>query len=140
MTTALNVAYHIVKKARKISALKLQQILYCVWREYGRQTGDILFWEPFSAKLNGPVCQEVYDAFCFAGDETSILIKAAPLDAHIAAQMMIFCAEGVFYLRTSTTLNFLLRFRAALGSVCGMMDEEKMLEYRSRTLRLTVLI
>ena len=87
MTTALNVACHIVKKARKISALKLQQILYCVWREYGRQTGDILFWEPFSAKLSGPICQEVYDAFCFAGDETFIPVEAEPLDSHVALQI-----------------------------------------------------
>lgn len=65
---ATAVAYYIINRANQkcipISNLKLQKILYFLWIEYYKLTGQPLFNDEISAWQLGPVVPEVYYEFC----------------------------------------------------------------------------
>lgn len=46
-----------------VTPMKLQKLLYFIYREYLRQTGRPLFSEPFETWAYGPVIPSVYDEF-----------------------------------------------------------------------------
>lgn len=67
MISALNVTNNILKRAfreeKDISPMKLQKILYIVYKEYYKRTGRLLFGEQIEAWKYGPVVRSVYDEF-----------------------------------------------------------------------------
>lgn len=67
MVTALNVGNNILKRgfAEKIdiTPMKLQKLIYFVYREYLKETGRSLFNERFETWRYGPVIPSVYDKF-----------------------------------------------------------------------------
>ncbi len=74
MYLAIAVAKHIVtyctNKNKPVSNLKLQKILYYVWIDYYKKTGDMLFLDEMQAWQFGPVVPNVYYEFCqYAGLE-----------------------------------------------------------------------
>ena len=67
MVTALNVGNNILQRgfAEKIdiTPMKLQKLIYFVYREYLKKTGRSLFNERFETWRYGPVIPSVYDKF-----------------------------------------------------------------------------
>lgn len=52
-----------IMNARKISPMKLQKLLYFLYRDYLKLTGDPLFSERFEAWKYGPVLSSIYQEF-----------------------------------------------------------------------------
>ena len=52
-----------VKENKDITPMKLQKLIYCLYKEYYKSTGRALFDERFEAWKYGPVLRSVYDAF-----------------------------------------------------------------------------
>ena len=71
MITALNVGNNILKRAFAenidITPMKLQKLIYCVYKEYYKKTQRALFDERFEAWKYGPVLRSVYDSFKYCG-------------------------------------------------------------------------
>ena len=66
---ANTILHHSLKGGYSITHMKLQKLIYFVYKQYLKETGDTLFDEPFLAWKNGPVLRSVYDAFRgFDGD------------------------------------------------------------------------
>ena len=67
MVTALNVANNILKRAFNqnvdVTPMKLQKLLYFVYKRYLQTTGEPLFEELFQTWRYGPVVESVYVAF-----------------------------------------------------------------------------
>lgn len=67
MVNALIVGNSILDRAKKenkdITPMKLQKLIYCLYKEYYKKTGRALFDERFEAWKYGPVLRSVYDAF-----------------------------------------------------------------------------
>lgn len=67
MITALNVGNTILKRAFSenidITPMKLQKLVYIVYKEYMKRTGDSLFSERFEVWKYGPVVSSMYDVF-----------------------------------------------------------------------------
>lgn len=60
-----------------ISNLKLQKMLYFLWVEYFKQTGDELYMDEICAWRLGPVVPEVYYAFCsYAGTPINLKLPS----------------------------------------------------------------
>lgn len=67
MVDAITVGNSILDRAAKdnvdITPMKLQKLIYCLYKEYYKSTGRALFDERFEAWKYGPVLRSVYDAF-----------------------------------------------------------------------------
>ena len=67
MVTALNVANNVLDKGFSekidISPMKLQKLIYLVYKEFYQNTGKTLFAEPFEVWKYGSVLRSVYDEF-----------------------------------------------------------------------------
>ncbi len=67
MVDALTVGNSILDRAQQeekdITPMKLQKLIYCLYKEYYKSTGRALFDERFEAWKYGPVLRSVYDAF-----------------------------------------------------------------------------
>ena len=67
MVTALNVGNNLLKKGfsvgSDITPMKLQKLIYLVYKKFYQETGKILFSEPFEVWKYGPVVRSVYDEF-----------------------------------------------------------------------------
>ncbi len=67
MVDALTVGNSILERAQQddkdITPMKLQKLIYCLYKEYYKSTGRALFDERFEAWKYGPVLRSVYDAF-----------------------------------------------------------------------------
>lgn len=74
MVDALTVGNSILNRAAKenidITPMKLQKLIYCLYKEYYKTTGRALFDERFEAWKYGPVLRSVYDAFKKFGANT----------------------------------------------------------------------
>lgn len=71
MYTAANVANNILFRSKcNITPMKLQKMLYIIYKEYLSITGKKLFNEPFEAWRYGPVVRCVYDEFKSFGSST----------------------------------------------------------------------
>ncbi len=82
MITALNIANNFLELAFKenisISPMKLQKLIYILYKEYLKYTGKTLFSERFEAWQYGPVLPNVYSEF---KSYRSNSIKSYSLDA-----------------------------------------------------------
>lgn len=67
MITALNVANTILERAFKedidVTPMKLQKLVYIVYKEYLKKTNKSLFSERFEVWKYGPVISSMYDIF-----------------------------------------------------------------------------
>ena len=67
MVDALAVGNSILDRAAKenidMTPMKLQKLIYCLYKEYYKNTGRALFDERFEAWKYGPVLRSIYDAF-----------------------------------------------------------------------------
>lgn len=67
MVSALSVGNTILKRAKQdgidITPMKLQKLIYIVYKEYYKRTEKALFPERFEVWRYGPVLRDVYDAF-----------------------------------------------------------------------------
>lgn len=67
MVTALNVGNSILKRGFEegidITPMKLQKLIYIVYKEYYKDTKKSLFTEPIEVWKYGPVVRSVYDEF-----------------------------------------------------------------------------
>ncbi len=67
MASALSVGNTILKRAcndrADMTPMKLQKMIYIVYKEYLKRTGRSLFPERFEVWKYGPVVRDVYDAF-----------------------------------------------------------------------------
>lgn len=67
MVDALTVGNSILERAQQenkdITPMKLQKLIYCLYKEYYKSTGRALFDERFEAWRYGPVLRSVYDMF-----------------------------------------------------------------------------
>nr|DAK45685.1 MAG TPA: hypothetical protein [Caudoviricetes sp.] len=67
MITALNIANNFLERAFQekipISPMKLQKLIYILFKEYLKKTGKLLFTERFEAWQYGPVLPSVYSEF-----------------------------------------------------------------------------
>lgn len=67
MVTALNVANNILKRGFTenidISPMKLQKLVYLVYKKYYQDTGKLLFGDSFEVWKYGPVFRSIYDEF-----------------------------------------------------------------------------
>lgn len=65
--TSFNVANFIIKKCAdeniSLTPMKLQKLVYILYKEYLKETGDKLFEEKFMVWQYGPVVRKLYDAF-----------------------------------------------------------------------------
>lgn len=112
-TTASRVAHDIILVANKIYApidmLKLQHILYLVWKDYEKLTGTILFWDPFIAKRSGPVIQSVKDEYAhFGGISLYVSDKHKLLDDNIATILLKILLDGKYLDNTAGQLDKLV--------------------------------
>lgn len=69
---AMDIARYIVDYCdeilqKPITNLQLQLILYCVWVDYYKQTGRVLFADHIYAWQLGPVVSKVYSTYCVYG-------------------------------------------------------------------------
>lgn len=60
---ANNFIMRALEENTSMSPMKLQKLIYLLYREYLRETGSRLFAEPFEAWQYGPVLSSVYDEF-----------------------------------------------------------------------------
>lgn len=71
MLTALNVGNNLLNRAFAeeidMTPMKLQKMLYLVYKEYYKSTGCPLFGERFEVWKYGPVVRSVYDEFKYKG-------------------------------------------------------------------------
>lgn len=71
MITALNISNNILKKSFDenipITPMKLQKLIYILYKTYLKETNKSLFRESFQAWKNGPVLKTVYDEFKLYG-------------------------------------------------------------------------
>lgn len=79
---ALELARYIItkcmQKGKPISNLKLQKILYFVWVDYFRETGQYIFLDDICAWQLGPVVPIVYYEYCsYAGRPISNIYQTA---------------------------------------------------------------
>jgi Uncharacterized phage-associated protein len=69
--TSLNVANSILKRAFAenidVTPMKLQKLIYCVYKAYLKETNYSLFEENFETWTFGPVVRAVYDEFKYRG-------------------------------------------------------------------------
>lgn len=67
MVDALTVGNSILERAQQddkdITPMKLQKLIYCLYKEYYKRTRRALFDERFEAWKYGPVLRSVYDTF-----------------------------------------------------------------------------
>lgn len=67
MLNALSVANYILEQAKKenidVNPMKLQRLIYIIYKEYLKKTRRKLFLEKFLAWPHGPVLESVYHAF-----------------------------------------------------------------------------
>lgn len=67
MITALDVANTFIERANKekvdITPMKLQKLIYILYKNYLKDTRSKLFWETFEVWQYGPVVPSVYGAF-----------------------------------------------------------------------------
>ena len=68
MISATILSNNILKRAFKeqnieVTPMKLQKLIYLIYKSYLKKTGDSLFAEKFLAWKYGPVVQSVYDEF-----------------------------------------------------------------------------
>lgn len=67
MVSALNVGNNILKRGFSenidITPMKLQKLIYLVYKKYYQDTKKVLFSEPFEVWKYGPVVRSVYDEF-----------------------------------------------------------------------------
>lgn len=67
MVTALNVANSVLKRGFSenidISPMKLQKLVYLVYKKYYHDTGKLLFGDAFEVWKYGPVVRSIYDEF-----------------------------------------------------------------------------
>lgn len=67
MVDALTVGNSVLERAQQddkdITPMKLQKLIYCLYKEYYKNTGRALFDERFEAWKYGPVLRSVYDTF-----------------------------------------------------------------------------
>lgn len=67
MITALNVGNNILQRGFAenidITPMKLQKLIYLVYKEYYKENKKSLFSEPFEVWKYGPVIRSVYDVF-----------------------------------------------------------------------------
>ena len=67
MVSALNVGNSILQRGFKenidITPMKLQKLIYLVYKRYYQETGKALFSERFEVWKYGPVLTSVYDEF-----------------------------------------------------------------------------
>lgn len=67
MVTALNVANNVLRKSFNenidITPMKLQKMIYLIYKQYYKLTNKALFPEKFETWKYGPVIREVYDEF-----------------------------------------------------------------------------
>ena len=79
MITPVIVANNLIKRAMKehkdITPLKLQKLIYFVYKEYLQMTDKLLFTEPFETWQYGPVVPSVY--YEFASFDKSPITKFA---------------------------------------------------------------
>ena len=72
MISALHVGNTILKRGQaediEITPMKLQKLLYIVYKEYYKRTNEALFAERFEAWKYGPVITSVYDTFYAYGE------------------------------------------------------------------------
>ena len=74
MITPVIVANNFIMRALNegipLSPMKLQKLIYFLYRDYLQETGEKLFYEPFEAWQYGPVVASVYDEFKGFGART----------------------------------------------------------------------
>ncbi len=74
MVDALTVGNSILERAKQenkdITPMKLQKLIYCLYKEYYKNTGRALFDERFEAWKYGPVLRSIYDTFKKYGSNT----------------------------------------------------------------------
>lgn len=71
MINALNIANNVLLRAFNenidITPMKLQKLVYFIYRDYIQRTGKKLFWEEFEAWKYGPVIPNIYYTFKHLG-------------------------------------------------------------------------
>ncbi|MCI6124674.1 MAG: DUF4065 domain-containing protein [Enterocloster clostridioformis] len=58
------------KEDKDITPMKLQKLIFCLYKEYYKSTGRALFDERFEAWKYGPVLRSVYDEFKSSGSNS----------------------------------------------------------------------
>lgn len=85
------------KEKIPVSPMKLQKLLYFVYRDYLKKTGEPLFSERFEAWPYGPVLPSIYDEFkSFHGKPITKFAKNADGSASIISSTAS-GAQGVVY-------------------------------------------
>lgn len=79
--SALDVAKYTVnyctRKSQPVSNLKLQKMLYFMWIDYYKSTGEELFADDICAWRLGPVVPDVYYEYCsYAGRPISLQLES----------------------------------------------------------------
>lgn len=74
MVSPVMIANNLIMRALNenvsLSPMKLQKLIYFLYRDYLQETGEKLFSEPFEAWQYGPVLASVYDEFKGFGART----------------------------------------------------------------------
>jgi len=63
LLVANTILHHSFSANYPVTHMKLQKLIYFVFKQYLEDTGDALFDEPFLAWKNGPALRSVYDAY-----------------------------------------------------------------------------
>ena len=111
-------AHYIVDKCTRdnkpISNLQLQKILYFIQLAYCRESGQLLFDEPFEAWTYGPVLPDIYREYASYGGR-SIALTYDDIDTTSFSQLIGWINDGVDYLRERSPWE-LVRVTHAEGS------------------------
>ncbi len=71
MYNAVDISRYVVnmctEENRPVTNLKLQKLMYYIWIDYYKKTGEFLFNNDICAWPLGPVVPDVYDEFCAYG-------------------------------------------------------------------------
>lgn len=97
MVSAISVGNSILKRAFAedidITPMKLQKLIYIVYKEYLKKTDKSLFSERFEVWKYGPVIRSIYDAFKY---RRANAIKAYALEADGSAYVVNEDSSDVF--------------------------------------------
>lgn len=98
MVSAISVGNSILKRAFEedidVTPMKLQKLIYIVYKEYLKKTDQPLFSERFEVWKYGPVIRSIYDAF---KHRKANAIKAYALESDGAAYVVNETSSEIFH-------------------------------------------
>ena len=112
----------------EITPLKLQKLVYFMFREYLKRTGKCLFTEPFETWTKGPVIPSIYTEFSsYGANPIKTFAKDSQGHIYIVTETGVFkeCLEKVWCSYGRNTGEVLSEITHRVGSAWDKAKKEK---------------